>query len=150
MSAKKKSRTVAAAGPANRTKRILTLAKKLHPELIKVRRRLHERPELSFEEFATTKYLTSELARINLKPFKTGLPTGVVTELKGAHAGPTIAVRTDIDALPILEKNNIPFASKTPGRMHACGHDVHMTRCVGMCVFCFNMPRRSRQAVRVS
>ncbi|HSH00145.1 MAG TPA: M20 family metallopeptidase [candidate division Zixibacteria bacterium] len=119
------------AASGSRTERIRALAKRLHPDLIKVRRHLHQRPEVSFEEVETTKFLIAELAKLKLTPFKTGLPTGVVTELKGVRPGPTVAVRTDIDALPILEKNEIPFVSKIPGRMHACGHDVHMAVVLG-------------------
>ena len=106
-------------------------AKELHPYLVKVRRHLHRHPEISNEEFETTKYLTNELAKIKLKPFPLKAPTGILTELSGGLDGPTVAVRTDIDALPILEKTGLPFASTIDGRMHACGHDTHMATVLG-------------------
>ncbi len=106
-------------------------AKELHPYLIDVRRHLHRHPELSNEEFATTKYLKKELAKIGLKPFPLKAPTGILTELSGAQSGPTVAVRTDIDALPIIEQTGLPFASTQQGKMHACGHDTHMATVLG-------------------
>jgi amidohydrolase len=110
---------------------ILDKAKELHPHLIEVRRHLHRNPELSNEEFATTGFLKKELSTIGLKPFPLKAPTGILTELTGGQSGPTVAVRTDIDALPILEKTDLPFASTAPGKMHACGHDTHMATVLG-------------------
>ncbi len=117
--------------PSQLNSLILEKAKELHPYLIEVRRHLHRNPELSNEEFATTKYLKKELAQFGFKPFPLKAPTGILTELKGGKSGPTIAVRTDIDALPILEKTELPFASTVPGKMHACGHDTHMATVLG-------------------
>lgn len=120
--------------PPDLSTRVLSLARKLHPYQVKIRRHLHQRPELSNHEFETTRFLTDELARFNVRPWKLKLPTGIIAEVKGTKQGPpgqTIAIRTDIDALPILEKNKIPFVSKSPGKMHACGHDVHMATVLG-------------------
>ena len=95
------------------------------PECISWRRALHANPELSFEETQTTAFLEKELAGIPALTLSKPCKTGLIAELKGAHPGPVIAIRADIDALPIQEENDLPFASKTPGVMHACGHDGH-------------------------
>jgi amidohydrolase len=94
---------------------------------IKLRRALHRRPELAFKEKETAKLIADELRRIGCR-VKTGVGrTGVVGTLTGASSkGRVVAVRSDMDALPIQEKTGLPFASKQPGVMHACGHDAHM------------------------
>ncbi len=95
------------------------------------RRHLHQNPELSNQEFDTTKFLHREVTKLGLKILPLRMPTGLLAELRGAHHGPTVVIRTDIDALPILEKSGVPFASKRSGRMHACGHDMHMASILG-------------------
>lgn len=95
------------------------------PQCIAWRRHLHAHPELSFEEKETTAFLIHELKQIPGLSLKTPTDTGVVAILKGGHPGKTIAIRGDIDALPIQEKTDVPFASQNPGVMHACGHDGH-------------------------
>lgn len=82
-------------------------------------------PELSFEEVETTAFLLEELGKIPGLELHTPTRTGVVAVLKGAYPGRTIAIRGDIDALPIQEETELPFASRVPGVMHACGHDGH-------------------------
>lgn len=94
------------------------------------RRHLHQHPELSNEEFKTTAFLIEKVKGLGLTPRKTALPTGFMAELKG-KGDRVVAVRTDIDALPIVEKSGVPFASLTKGKMHACGHDVHMATVLG-------------------
>ncbi len=131
ISAKQVSAKQTSLSPAELDSLILKEAKALHPYLVDVRRHLHRNPELSNYEFETTKYLKKELSKFGLKPFSLKAPTGILTELTGAKSGPTIAVRTDIDALPILEKTGLPFASTKPGKMHACGHDTHMATVLG-------------------
>ncbi len=128
---KKSNPKISKTHPVDLSARVLSLVRKLHPYQVKVRRHLHQNPELSNYEFDTTRFLTQELARFGVKPWKLKLPTGIIAEVKGARPGPTIAIRTDIDALPILEQNKISFASKSPGKMHACGHDVHMATVLG-------------------
>ena len=108
-------------------RRILYLSGQLYPGLIKVRRYLHERPELANEEFKTTEYLRERLQKIGAKTRRISLPTGIVAEVKGRKKGPTVVIRSDLDALPIKERTGLPFASRFPGKMHACGHDAHMT-----------------------
>jgi amidohydrolase len=110
---------------------ILKKAKKLLPSQIKLRREFHQNPELSFEEFQTTKRIKDYLKkhRIKTKPLqmKTGA-VGIVNE----KAKQAVAIRTDIDALPITEQSSLPFRSKKKGLMHACGHDIHMAVVLGV------------------
>ena len=98
----------------------------IEQETIDFRRKLHADAELSFEEFHTTELLVSELEKYPELELSRPTKTGVVASLKGgAGEGPIIALRADIDALPITEETDVPFASKNPGAMHACGHDGH-------------------------
>ncbi|MED4788835.1 M20 peptidase aminoacylase family protein [Bacillus atrophaeus] len=107
----------------------------LNKRLINMRRDLHEHPELSFEEFETTKKIRRWLEEENIEILDVPqLETGVIAEIKGHADGPVIAVRADIDALPIHEQTNLPFASKTDGTMHACGHDFHTTSIIGTAI----------------
>lgn len=100
--------------------------KALAPEYIEVRRALHRRPETAFEEVETTARIREELARCGIEVLPNGDDTGLVGILRGAEPGPVIALRADMDALPIQEESGLPFASEIPGRCHACGHDIHM------------------------
>jgi amidohydrolase len=91
------------------------------------RRDLHRHPELGFKEVRTAGIVANELTRLGLE-VQTGVgQTGVVGLLEGDSDGPTVLVRADMDALPILEENEVDYASQTPGVMHACGHDGHTT-----------------------
>jgi amidohydrolase len=94
-------------------------------DTVSVRRHLHAHPELSYQEFQTVKFVAEQLNSygISSQPVAT---TGLVAEIKGIEPGKkTIALRADMDALPILEENNVIYKSKNKGVMHACGHDVH-------------------------
>ena len=105
-------------------------AKNLLPEVIGIRRHLHAHPELSFEEKATSEYIANQLSALNI-PFTTGWAGyGIVAEIRGASSK-TLALRADMDALPIQEESNIPYKSTNYGIMHACGHDVHMASLLG-------------------
>lgn len=86
-------------------------------------------PELSYKEYQTAEYVADQLRAIGLVPTTGVAETGVTAVIKGKKEGPVVALRGDMDALPILEKNNIPYKSKNEGVMHACGHDVH-TSCI--------------------
>jgi len=104
---------------------LLTKIAKKHNELIqKIRRELHQIPELGFQEFKTTQYICDFLDKNNIN-YKKLDPTGALATINGELEGKTIAIRADIDALPIKEDNNLPFKSKHDGIMHACGHDAH-------------------------
>jgi amidohydrolase len=112
--------------------RIAEIAARLAPELGALRQRLHQHPELAFEEHETAKAVTHFLKQLGLS-VKTGVgKTGVVAVLEGARPGRTIGIRADMDALPIHEQTGLPFASKLPGKMHACGHDVHTVIALGV------------------
>ncbi|MGG0121108.1 M20 peptidase aminoacylase family protein [Bacillus paranthracis] len=99
--------------------------------LISIRRNLHEHPELSYEEFETTKAIKNWLEEKNITIINSNLETGVIAEISGNRNGPLIAIRADIDALPIQEETNLSYASKIPGKMHACGHDFHTAAIIG-------------------
>ncbi len=104
------------------------LAETLHPRLLEIRRHLHSHPELSGKETQTSAYVAGVLssAGIQLLPGPDGV--GVIGEIQGNGSDPrTLAIRTDLDALPIQERTGLEFASQRPGVMHACGHDVHTT-----------------------
>jgi hippurate hydrolase len=110
---------------------IKALAKKYAPEFIEVRHHLHAHPELSYQEFETSKYVQQRLAALDI-PFEVKATTGVVGLIKGKNPeSRIIALRADMDALPIKEENDIPYKSKNEGVMHACGHDVHTTCLLG-------------------
>lgn len=97
----------------------------LRDELIARRRDFHQNPELAFEEFRTAGIVAQELNALGLE-VRTGVgKTGVIAILEGAVDGPTVLMRADMDALPILEENETAFASQQPNKMHACGHDGH-------------------------
>ena len=97
-----------------------------------LRRSIHASPELSFQETATADRLTAALGAFGIADVRRIGKTGIVARVPGRRAGaPVIAVRGDIDALPIQEATNLPFASTVPGVMHACGHDMHATWAVG-------------------
>ncbi len=107
--------------------------KLIEADLIAFRRKLHECPELCMEEYKTSEYIAEELKQIEGMEVRIGLAggTGVMGILWGNHPGKCIALRADIDALPVEENNDLSFKSKHPGRMHACGHDGHATWIVG-------------------
>lgn len=103
-------------------------SKTFRNEIIEIRRHLHQNPDLSGCEQPTVRFLSEKLEKAGI-PFEIILGgTGIVAEIKGAQEGsqgPVVALRADMDALPIDEKTGLPFASLEPGRMHACGHDAH-------------------------
>ncbi len=108
--------------------RIKDLALALAPRLIEIRRHLHSHPELSGQEHQTAAYVTGVLSSCGLRVKEAIGKVGVVGELDGQGRDPRLlAIRTDMDALPIQERTPIEFVSRQPGVMHACGHDVHTT-----------------------
>ena len=95
-------------------------------EMIAMRRHLHRHPELSLEEFETTRYIANQLDQLGLT-YRLMEPTGVMTEIKGAQPGKTVLLRADMDALSIHELNDhLDYQSQNEGKMHACGHDAHV------------------------
>ena len=110
---------------------IATTAIAIAPHLIAIRRDLHAHPELAFQEVRTAGIVAAELLRLGI-PHRVGVGgTGVVGTITGARPGPTLILRADMDALPILEQTGLDFASTVPGRMHACGHDIHTATLLG-------------------
>jgi amidohydrolase len=110
---------------------IKALANKYADEFIAIRHHLHAHPELSYQEFETSKFVQQKLAGWQI-PFEVKAVTGVVGLIEGKNPGKrVVALRADMDALPILEENDVPYKSKYPGIMHACGHDVHTTCLLG-------------------
>ena len=105
--------------------------KKIEKDIIKWRRDFHKYPELSFEEHLTSKKIGEELKKMGMNPKMKIGKTGVVSDLKFGE-GPIIALRADMDALPLQEKGNLSFKSKHKGIMHACGHDAHMAMLLGV------------------
>lgn len=109
---------------------IQRLAKEIHPETIQLRRHLHTHPELSFQEHNTAAFIKKQLDEMNI-PWTSVANTGVLAMIKGLPSEEVIALRADIDALPIQEMNKVPYASQQPGVMHACGHDFHTSSLLG-------------------
>ncbi|MBE0711656.1 MAG: amidohydrolase [Candidatus Aminicenantes bacterium] len=100
-------------------------------EIVKVRRFIHMNPELGNREFETARLIIAKLQPLGFE-VRTGIAkTGVVAVLRGSQPGPAVAVRADMDALPVQETTNLPFKSLNPGVMHACGHDVHSSIVLG-------------------
>ena len=111
--------------------KIKSLAQKYAPDFIAIRHHLHANPELSYQEFETSKFVQEKLKSFGI-PFTVKATTGVVGLIEGKNpAKRIIALRADMDALPIQEQNDVPYKSLNPGIMHACGHDVHTTCLLG-------------------
>lgn len=114
------------------SRRIREAAEALQPALVAIRRDIHAHPELAFEEVRTAGIVAAELARLGI-PHRAGVGrTGVVGTIEGGRTGPTLAIRADMDALPIAEETGLDFASQVPGKMHACGHDIHTATLLGV------------------
>ncbi len=107
--------------------RIKDLAEKLGPRLIEIRRHIHSHPELSGQEHKTAAYVAGVLSSCGMVVQEAVGKTGIIGELVGLTDDRLVAIRTDMDALPITERTSLEFASRKPGIMHACGHDVHTT-----------------------
>ena len=111
--------------------RIKALATETAADTVALRQHLHANPELSFQEFNTMAFVTAELTRMGLSPQPIAT-TGVVALIEGRNPGVrTVALRADMDALPITELSEVPYKSTKPGVMHACGHDVHTSSLLG-------------------
>ncbi len=105
-------------------------ALEIEPELIELRHTLHRHPEDGNHEFFTSDLLVSELEKCGVE-IRRMMETAAVGILRGAYPGPTVALRTDMDALPVKEETDLPFSSENEGLMHACGHDIHMAALIG-------------------
>lgn len=128
---------------------IARLAEGLMPKLIETRRDFHMHPELSNREERTSRVIAEKLKALGFDEVKTGIGrNGVVGLLKGKLPGPVVAVRADMDALPIQETIDVPYKSKNDGVKHACGHDVHMTVQLGVAEVLSRMRDRIRGTVK--
>lgn len=110
---------------------LLPAARELEDEIVGLRRRLHQYPELSLEEAETSEIVGALLEGLGLEVRKGVGGYGVIAELRGGRPGPIIALRADMDALPIQEESGLPYSSKIAGKMHACGHDAHTAMLYG-------------------
>lgn len=133
------SLSVTAQQSSRQVTRVRSMAEQVEPQVISWRRHFHEHPELSNREAETAARIASELQKMGIE-VETGVAkTGVVGILKGGKPGPVVALRADIDALPVTERADLPFASKAKGVyngnevgvMHACGHDTHVAMLLG-------------------
>ena len=107
-----------------------TRVEQVYPRLVELRRTLHQYPELAYKEERTAQILLEELKRLNI-PFEYGgVGSGIIARIEGT-GGPTVALRAEMDGLPVPEKTGLGFASRIPGQMHACGHDGHMAMVMG-------------------
>lgn len=104
---------------------IFSIIDKYYPEMVEIRRHLHQYPEVSFKETKTAKYIADYYENLGI-PYRTNVGgNGVIATLKGARPGKVVALRADFDALPIQDEKDVPYKSKIDGVMHACGHDGH-------------------------
>ena len=111
--------------------KITYLANQIHSDVVANRRHLHANPELSFHEYETSAYVAQKLDELGIE-YKKMANTGLVALIKGAkQSDAVVALRADMDALPIVEANDVVYKSKNPGVMHACGHDVHTSSLLG-------------------
>ncbi len=112
------------------TTQILSHARSIQPWLVGIRRQIHQTPELGYQEFETSATVRKHLAELGIEFEHPVATTGVVARIVG-RPGPCVALRADMDALPIHEEADIDFRSQVPGKMHACGHDCHTTMLLG-------------------
>jgi hippurate hydrolase len=126
---------------------LLADARAALPDLVALRRRLHRIPEVGLQLPATQAAVIEELRALGLEPRRGTSTTSVTSVIEGARPGPTVLLRADMDGLPLLEETGLEFASETPGTMHACGHDTHMTMLLGAARLL--AARRERLAGRV-
>ena len=111
--------------------KIAELASRIHQDVIDIRRHLHKNPELSFQEYQTSAFVAEALDKLGI-PYQKMANTGIVALLSGnKYSDKVVALRADMDALPIVEANEVSYSSKNPGVMHACGHDAHTSSLLG-------------------
>jgi len=124
------------------TEEIKKISSTIISEIISIRRDIHQHPELGFHEYRTSAIVSDFLKSLGLKVYTNIAKTGVVGLLEGKNPGKTVAIRADIDALPITEENDIEFASRIKNVMHACGHDAHTAIALGTAKILSGMKER--------
>ncbi len=136
--------------PQARDQLAATLIAQIEPRLIAIRRELHQHPELSNREVRTARFLLHRLQELGITDIRANVAHhGIVATIRGRRPGRVVGIRADMDALPIDEPPGLPFASATPGVMHACGHDVHMTVALGAAEVLARMSQRFSGAVKL-
>ncbi|MBU6519719.1 amidohydrolase [Pantoea sp. B270] len=121
----------------------------MQAHLIAIRRDIHAHPELGFDTVRTAAIVEQELLRLGLTP-QTGVGrTGVMVDITGAQPGKTVLLRADMDALPIHEQTGLPFSSIWPGKMHACGHDIHTATLLGVAAILTDLRSQLHGTVRL-
>ncbi|MGX9242548.1 M20 metallopeptidase family protein [Pantoea dispersa] len=121
----------------------------MQAHLIAIRRDIHAHPELGFDTVRTAAIVEQELLRLGLTP-QTGVGrTGVMVDITGTQPGKTVLLRADMDALPIHEQTGLPFSSIWPGKMHACGHDIHTATLLGVAAILADLRSQLRGTVRL-
>jgi len=113
----------------------LTEPQQLATLLTRVRRHIHQHPELGLHEFNTSRFIRAVLETHGLTVHGPVAETGLYVDIKGDHPGPMVAYRADIDALPITEQNDVPYRSRNKGIAHLCGHDAHTAMAIGVAVY---------------
>lgn len=130
--------------------RVKQLAEEYYNEIVSVRRHLHRYPELSFMEFNTQKFVMKKLDEIGITGYRVVAGTGVEALIGGRNpARKTVALRGDMDALPITEQNDVPYRSENEGVMHACGHDVHTSCLLGAARIIYSLKDEFEGSVRL-
>lgn len=121
----------AAQAAAQALQNVRLALRSLHPQVMTWRRQIHQHPELGFAETLTAQFIHEKLTQWDI-PHEIGIAkTGIVALVRGDRPGPVLAIRADMDALPIHEENDLDYKSKHPGKMHACGHDGHVAIALG-------------------
>ena len=129
--------------------RIKDIATKISPRLLEIRRHIHSHPELSGQEYQTAAFVAGVLSSTGIHVEEGVGKTGVIGELEGnGNSKRTLAIRTDMDALPIQERTGLDFASRNEGIMHACGHDIHTTVGLGTAMILAEMTQHLSGNVR--
>jgi amidohydrolase len=128
---------------------LLNQVRSVFPQLVEIRRHLHRHPELSFQEFQTSVYIRKILTQHNIRFTDGWVNTGIVAEIGQVGSANCIALRGDMDALPILEQNTHSYKSVNEGIMHACGHDVHTTCLLGAAIVLKQMEAELNGCVRL-
>lgn len=134
------------------TEKIKALSEKIFEKVCEYRTHIHQNPELSFEEFETSSFIEKQLEQIGVSKIYRLSETGVIAEISGKNCSENskhIALRADIDALPIQEETNKPYSSKNIGKMHACGHDVHTSILLGVAEILVELKDELTQPVKL-
>ncbi|MBF2001449.1 MAG: amidohydrolase [Synechococcales cyanobacterium M58_A2018_015] len=131
------------------TTRIRSEIQALQPQLVDWRRWLHQRPELGFQEQLTSAFVAQKLQEWGIEHRTQIANTGIVAIIAGHQPGPVLAIRADMDALPIQEENQVPYCSQHPGKMHACGHDGHTAIALGTAYYLSQHRHRFNGTVKI-